>query len=471
MKIKNILALLSILSISFLASPARADLITATNSGNWGDTNVWDSQTVPGTNDDVLIVTGVNVIVDTNASASTIADNSLNDPVGGTVTMAPYATLNIFGNFGTDGLKLLNATAKGNTVNYFNNPFFAKECDYFNLVFCNTNYATTNMSYQSGYQNFNNFSRHGPTPMTIAGDMTILGNSRVQQGADIFIAGNLTIGQYCGWDSSVANLTVMSNTVMGGFLFDGNSALGTNGFNGDLIVTSTSFLWYISDVTTWFLNGNLTNNGTLLGTGYGSIIFNGPNNFITGSKPILIPTMTVNGTYAINDTITLFTNTPTLNGTLVFDIANAKQIILLTNAGTALYYSGNLNVINSGPAPAAGATYKFFNSTNGFGGSFASTGFPGLPGGLSWVDNTLTSGSIAVVGAVVGSPTLSLSRSGGVLTLAWDSTTFPGYSLQSQTNSAGIHSNWSATGSGTTSPFTVAINPTNPPVFFRLSNP
>ena len=216
MKTNKILAVLTILSATLFNLTSRADDITAINNGSWGDTNMWDSQTVPGSNDVVFIAAGINVIVDTNASAMTIAD----DTTGGTVTMAPNSTLSIFGNDGTDQLTLLNATNKGSTVIYFNNPFFAKECDYYNLVFCNTNYATSNMSYQSNYQNFNNFSRHGPTPMTIFGDMTVLGNSRVQQGADIFIAGNLTIGQYCGWDSSVANLTVMSNTVMGGFLLD-----------------------------------------------------------------------------------------------------------------------------------------------------------------------------------------------------------------------------------------------------------
>jgi len=466
MKIKHIFALLTILSVSLFASTAHALLITATNSGSWGDTNIWDSGTVPGTNDDVFIAYGVNVTVDTNASAFTISDDTTN----GTVTMATNSTLNIFGNFGTDQLTLLNATNNGCTVIYFDNPFFAKECNYYNLVFCNTNYAATNMSYQNNYQNFNNFSRHGPTPMTIIGNMTVLGNIRVQQGADMLIDGNLFIGQYCGWDCSVANLTVMGNTVVGGFLLDLDSADGTNYFNGNITVTATSFLWFVSDVTTWFLNGNLTNNGTLFGTGYGSVSFNGTG-VITGSKPILLPTMTVNGTYLINNKITLFTNTPTLNGTLVFDIAHTNQIVLLTSAGTALYYSGNLNVINSGATPSSGASYTLFISTNGYGGAFASTTFPSLPSGLSWVDNTLTSGSIAVTGAILGSPTLTLSRSGSVLTLSWDSTTFPGYSVQAQTNSAGVHSNWGPTGSGTVSPYPVTINPANPPVFFRLSHP
>jgi len=64
-----------------------------------------------------------------------------------------------------------------------------------------------------------------------------------------------------------------------------------------------------------------------------------------------------------------------------------------------------------------------------------------------------------------------MSRNGGFLTLSWDSAAYPGYSVQGQTNAGGIGTNWGGTGSGTTSPFTIGINPANPPVFFRLSNP
>jgi hypothetical protein len=307
----------------------------------------------------------------------------------------------------------------------------------------------------------------------------------VQQGsggAPITIGGNLIIGSGCAWDCSGDILMVASNAYVYGLLKDENSNLGTNYIGGNVIVagpgthipsfTGGSYTngWWVSDVTTWGVGGGLTNNGSTFGSGYGSICFDGTG-VIAGTNTLTIPTITINGTYFIGTSITLITNTPTLNGTLVFDIANPKQMTLLTNAGTALYYNGNLNVINSGPEPASGATYNLFNSTNGYAGSFATTNFPSLPAGLSWVDNTLTSGSIAVNGVIVGAPTLTLSRSGGVLTLSWNSATFPGYSVQGQTNIAGIHSNWGPTGSGTTSPFPIAINPANPPVFFRLSKP
>jgi hypothetical protein len=75
--------------------------------------------------------------------------------------------------------------------------------------------------------------------------------------------------------------------------------------------------------------------------------------------------------------------------------------------------------------------------------------------------------------APTGLPTIAASVSGTTLTLSWDSTTYPGYVLQSAMNSAGItaSASWSNVSGGNTSPVTVTIDPTQPAVFFRLSNP
>jgi hypothetical protein len=491
MKIKQILAVLTILPVSLIVSTSRADDFSAIQSGNWSDTNTWldnttvTNGTVPGINDDADIAFGFDVTVDTNISVQYIYDY-------GTVTMGTNSSLNLFNDLAIATSITLDATATGNTVIYSANPFFALQTNYYNLVFATTNYVQPIPPYGALWEDFNNFSSAaGPTPMTIAGDWTLMGAVKVQQGsggAPITIDGNLIIGAGCAWDCSGDVLTVVSNAYVYGLLEDLNGSLGTNYIGGNVIVAGASTSipaypasghnpagnytngWYVSDITTWGVGGSLTNDGAIYGLGFGSIIFDGTGS-ITGTNILTIPTMTVNGTSAIGTSITLITNTPTLNGTLVFDIANPKQITLLTNAGTALYYSGNLNVINSGSPPASGAMYQLFNSTNGYAGSFSATNFPSLQAGLSWIDNTLTSGSIAVTGAVVGAPTLTLSKSGGVLILSWDSTTFPGYSVQGQTNIAGIHSNWGPTGSGTVSPFNIAINPANPPVFFRLYNP
>src|SRR5437763_16253710 len=112
MKTKPIFAAAIVLCILLFGSISRAASITATNSGNWGAANIWDSGTVPGANDVVFIAAGVNVTVNTNASAQSISD----DTTGGTVTMAPNSTLAIFGNDATHQLTTLNTTAAGNTV-------------------------------------------------------------------------------------------------------------------------------------------------------------------------------------------------------------------------------------------------------------------------------------------------------------------------------------------------------------------
>jgi hypothetical protein len=164
----------------------------------------------------------------------------------------------------------------------------------------------------------------------------------------------------------------------------------------------------------------------------------------------------------------------------VFDLANPGQIVLSPNAnqGTnlaaigTLYYptNGNLDVINSGPTPAPGANYQFF-SAKSYSGTFASISLPSLPNGLSWVNNLATGGSITVIGSLLTPPVLTLSRNGGQLTLSWNSTTYPGYEVQAQTNKTGLGGTWTDVGSGTNSPYMVTINPTNPPVYYRLSNP
>jgi len=83
-----------------------------------------------------------------------------------------------------------------------------------------------------------------------------------------------------------------------------------------------------------------------------------------------------------------------------------------------------------------------------------------------------TGGSISITGTVSGgAPVISVSSSGGNLTLSWDTGTFPGYTVQAQTNtaSAGLGTNWIDTGSG--SPLTIPISRSNSSVLFRLVHP
>ncbi len=463
MKTKQMLAMVAAaVSAAWFISQSLAAEISPTGDGNWSSTvpdAPWPGGILPATNDGVYFSSPYTITVDSNATCAYLDGD-------GTVTLAAGATLNVLGDpgggLGAQTLQTLNATAAGCTVDYKGNPFWAKRTDYYNLTF-------------SGSGNFYNgvIPGSGAVPMNIAGDMTLSGtNVAVQEGADIDIGGNLLIlGATNKWDSSSYNLTVHSNTFLTGvraLLVDLDGATGLNNFMGDVTVGSNAFAWNVSDVIYWQVGGNLTNLSLIAGKGYGSITFAG-NGKITG-KPITLPTITVSGTYLIGTTITLITNTPTLTGTLLFDLAQTNQLVLKAYPSNplTLYYSGNLNIINSGAAPVSGSTYKFFSATN-FDGSFASTTFPALSDGLSWVDNLLLGGSISVSGSPVGSPTLSLSRNNLTVTLSWDSATFPGYSVQARTNSAGIgNGGWAATGSGTSSPFVTTVNPSGPPVFYRL---
>ncbi|HEY4416716.1 MAG TPA: hypothetical protein VGO57_13585 [Verrucomicrobiae bacterium] len=458
MKIKSHLASLGILAGLFFTYAGYGVDITAVKSGSWGDPSVWNSGTVPGTNDDADVPGGINVTVDTNAIVQYIYDD-------GTVTMAANSTLVVIGDSigaeGTQDLGFLNTSATGNTVIYSGNAFWAKHQNYYNVVLNgNGTLWTGNIS-----------ANDGSVPITIAGDMTVGGRVSVQEGNDFTINGNLILSNTTNlWDCSSYNLTVASNTMVGGTINDFDGAHGANIFKN--LTLNPGGVLHILDSTNWYVNGNLTNNGgAVSGIAYASINFNGAG-IITGT-PINIPTLTVNGTYQIGATINLATNTPTLNGTLVFDLANPGQITLSPNAGSGptLYYSGSLNVINSGAPPASGSNYQLF-SAQSYDGTFASTSLPTLTGGANWVNNLATGGSITVVGGGgPGSPIITLSQNGSQLTLSWNSSTYPGYSIQAQTNSQGIGSGWLPTGSGTASPYVTTINPTNPPVFYRLAHP
>jgi hypothetical protein len=467
MKIIHVFGILILPTLLLLAHSSRADDITATNSGNWSDTNVWQGGVVPGTNDDADIPAGMDVTINTNVSVQFIYDD-------GVVTMSPYSTLNIVGDpagaQGTYQLGTLDASAVGNTVIYSGNPFWAKHQDYYNLIFSNTASSAT-LDFYNGKVN----SQDPAAAMTIAGNMTVIGKIKVQQGDDFTIGGNLTLGTNSTWDCSSFNLTVTSNLLMGGLLLDLDGASGSNYFEGNVMVASNSVGWNVSDVTQWAIGGSLTNNGLIVGTGYGNISFDGAG-VITGSKPIKLPTMTINGTYMIGTTITLTTNTPTLNGTLVFDLANTNQIILQsypTNPLT-LYYSGALDVINSGSAPMSGSVYTFFVATN-YGGTFDTTTFPNLASGLSWVANLTSSGSIAVTGATNGSsPDITVSHfdpSSRQFTLTWSSEVGATYTVE-ETLSLSAPITWTPLqtdipSGGSTTTFTVTM-PTGTNGFLRV---
>jgi hypothetical protein len=490
MKIKQIFVALIILSMLFFATNSRATDIKAAGSGNWSSTvpnAPWPGGILPTTNDDVDVVSGITITVDTtNAVCQFIYSD---DEVAGyyqssgTVTMAPNSTLTITGPFegyGAQTLGVLNATATNCTVIYQGNAFWAKRADYYNLVF-------------SGWGDFYNGAQNNypSTPMNIFGNFIVNGTNvpsdqpgytgvYVECGDNFTVYGDLYIGASNAWDCSVGDITVMGNTTCAGVLWDKDAVNGSNYFAGGLTILPSNMVltnvnntlvsklgWtginnvgpndvygpgnagvyggslYVMDVQQWAVGGNFTNDGIVgFGTNYGSVDFTGTG-VIAGSNTIFMPTMTIDGTYEINDTINLTTNYPTINGTVVFDLANSNQIVL--NAGTNWFWystGGTLDVTNSGAPPISGNTYQLFNNIGNpnYGGAFSYIYLPDLSSGLSWVTNLATSGSISVTGNVVGgTPDITAfqyNSSEKQLTLTWASTPGATYSVLLSTNLA-----------------------------------
>jgi hypothetical protein len=465
MKTKHLFIALTFISMLSFASIGRADDITAAGSGNWSSTNldapwpIFGTNTVvvvPGTNDDVDVEFPNDVTVDGTQFIQYLYG-------GGTITMAPGSTLNVIGDaggaFGTASLADLDTSAPNNTVVFFRNSYWCKAQNYDNLTL----------------QGYGSIYNSGFGPMTIAGNLVLGGTAGVQEatGNPITIDGNLIIGTNSVYDSSTAPVTVMGNTTVSGTLMDGSGdTTNLDDVFNNMTITPTG-KWKLTDVIEWVIGGSLTNNGAISyvkgpATG-GTITFTGTG-VITGN-PFTLWNIFLEGTNTISTTITA-TNYIGLGGTVVFDLANPQKLVLAPSSTNALTYGGNLKVINSGSAPATGTTYQLFSAVT-YAGTFASESLPPLPAGLSWVDNLATSGSITVTGTATGNaPSLTIHNNGTTATLSWDSTTFPGYSVQVQTNRTGAFTgNWYATASGTVSPYLVPIIPTNPPVFFRLMHP
>jgi hypothetical protein len=506
MKTKQIFLTLTILSILLFASISHAvTFVKVYNSGNWSSTvpdHPWPGGVFPTTNNLVEIYDGV-VITNDTTNAACMAFDTFLYPTNhdGSVVMGPGSTLIVGGvleGYGTQSMGVFNPTATNCTVIYEGNAFWAKRTNYWNLKF-------------NGWGDFYNGAQNGYDleNMTIFGNLEVNGTNvpsdqtnvftgvDVECGAGWNILGELYVGQGSSWNCSTSDIVVMGPTVIdGGILWDNAAGFGTNYFGGGLtILPNTNNLditggsyeltqkftngdymsingtynpnqtniymgsWYLQDASEWTIGGNLTNNGNIgFGTNYGSVTFSGTGtNFgstnygtgvITGSNAIFMPTMTIDGTYTIADTINLLTNYPTVNGTVVFDIGNTNlafdvlsntfdPLQITLNAGTNWFWystNGTLDVINSGPAPVSGNTYQLFNNlgNTNYGGGYASITLPSLTGGLSWVTNLLANGSITVAGAAARPIITSSHYNPATLqfTLTWTSVTGAMYTVQ-----------------------------------------
>lgn len=164
-------------------------------------------------------------------------------------------------------------------------------------------------------------------------------------------------------------------------------------------------------------------------------------------------------------------------GTLVIGInkslIQSNGMVNLTNevfqtAGTATATGGTLKLINAGPAVQVGDKFTIFGQPVTGGGTLVI-----VSPGFTVANNLALDGSVTVT-AVLPRPTITSSVVGNQLNLSWPAAWIGGVHLQGQTNSlaVGIGGNWvTIPGTDLSNTYSVAINPTNPAVFFRLINP
>lgn len=474
LQLTGIPAILGVLALLLFPLNSRAQEGLAGNSGDWSSTvtnEPWVDALVPTNVTEVEIDPPFIVTVDvTNAICDLVFGN-------GELVMAPNTTLTITGqNSGGDGadqLLAFDATSTGNTVIYEGNSHFCRFTNYYNLSL---------LGFGTLYNGNVGDPPNNGAPMTISGNLVVAAapgqSNGVQLANGMTIGGNFMLGTNCGFDASVAPITVLGNTTVAGTstLTDLAGGPGLIDIFNNLTIEPGG-VWAISDVNQWEVTGNLTNNGAITSHGptgaEGGITFT--NTGIVIGNPFSIANLIVNGTTTFSTTVTA-TNFVGFGGTMEFDLGAAQHEII---CGQPLTYGGNLVVINSGPPLTNGATYQLFSAPSYATNLFASETFPPLPAGLVWRDNTTINGTISVVSTVVPSaPVITSSQFNPAtqqFTLVWSSTPAATYSVQYSSNLATdpFANHVLATGipSGGTSTTNTVTLPAASAGFLRVSQP
>jgi autotransporter-associated beta strand protein len=242
------------------------------------------------------------------------------------------------------------------------------------------------------------------------------------------------------------------------FLASSNFTLVSPGILDVTAASGTLYLGHAGLVQS--ISGNGTLNGSLQVTN-GTVIPGlraGQAGFTTGSS------LHVNGSVTM---YTASTNILTINRT------NSTPNDNLT--ASSIVYNGVLIVTNVGDTAFPGQTTNTFQLFSGaISGTFASVTLPVLPAGEYWITN-LPAGTISLANtnsAIVNTPTpILVSVTGGILSLSW-APDHLGWWLQAQTNTLGkgLGTNWvDIANSNTSTNSTITPDPTQPTVFYRLS--
>jgi autotransporter-associated beta strand protein len=346
---------------------------------------------------------------------------------GGSITISNDAILSLSGSITGFSGSISLGTGAGNLR--FNNATNSNNC---------TGSKTASFDLGSGTATLSNFNGAGLTY-----DLGALSG-----GANTILGGRVTNNTVAGTTYSIgAN---GNNTVFSGKIANGNGETVS-------VVKVGSGRLALNGANTY--SGSTTvSNGTLGGTGV-----------ILGSV-----TVVPGGTLAPGNSIGTITinNSLTLGGTVSVEVSKSGASLTSDSVVglTSVAYGGALVVSNIGPdALVAGNSFQLFNI--GGTGNFTSI-TPALTAPLAWSFDPST-GILSVTSSAPAQPTLNFSNlGGGNIQFSWTNPGGNTFKLQSQTNSLslGLKNVWSDYPGGGTSPVTVTVTPTNPAVFYRLSN-
>jgi hypothetical protein len=490
---------------------------SVTNNGNMSITALGSATTFTYSGTDKFLVGNIsNVIASFSGNYRNLGTfvtglKGTQDALKGAGALTNLATLLLAnGQNTTPSIAVLDCTAPGNLVVWtnFNGTPVPKATTYYDLILGHTGSAQFRL-HGAGLSILHDLTIINsagvvswPTDLTIPGTLTYSASG----GTAATLTNSLTVGafhQTAGTVAINAGLTLtVTGTGVGAWSRSGGtfapSSTGTvrftgaapdiggsvaNGFTSLLIdstaanATASGVALYVTNALTIASGGSLDvtalsgNAHAMLGAEsfFGSGTLKGSVTTVSGSK-IYGATDSAYGTNRITADLTMATGS-----TINLDVNSSAGAV---NDGVAV--TGALTLNNTSfrlKAPSAGAAIDTANDyTLVTAGSISGTPV------LNWITAPANSGSYSLVvsgtsiklhfGGTPGSPVLSSVVGGGNITLSWDSTGFPGYILQGQTNSTGIGSSgWGPVPSGNTSPVPVAIDPANPAVFFRLFKP